>query len=118
MAEELYKIQSIKEKIVRTYSSQKEDIFNVVFKDLKEYSILHKMIFDERKQVKTEAVGFDATSISKLSKSQFNKFLKYKAKIEKKILKDYPIIVTTTGNAASKAIRDLGIKRVVIDEAT
>ena len=37
---------------------------------------------------------------------------------EKQILAAYPIIVTTSGNAATKAIRDLKIKTVVIDEAT
>ena len=47
LAEELYRLDYIKDMIVRTYSAAKEDIFNVVFDDLKEYSLLYKMIFDD-----------------------------------------------------------------------
>ena len=66
----------------------------------------------------TEALGFDVESIKDLSKKQFQEFLKYKSQCEREILSAYPIIVTTSGNAATKAIRDLNIKRVIIDEAT
>ena len=221
LAQELYKIKMIKEAIVRTYSSAKEDIFNVVFEDLKEYSILHKMIFDKDQladfskilteqrdanddavhsqearakhqiefyfgktnypkdvhlqqhedkdgwinlghvnnfkkmraiglsqkevyevmkhstvvelkdegewgfsirpkqyQVKLQLLGFQAKSIKQLTKQQFEEFLKHKAMFEQQILASYPIIITTSGNAATRAIRQLDIKRVVIDEAT
>ena len=49
LAEELYKLDYIKSMLVRTYSSSKEDLFNVVFDELREYSVLYKMIYDKER---------------------------------------------------------------------
>ena len=49
LAEELYKLDYIKSMLVRTYSQSKEDIFNVVFDELREYSVLYKMIYDKER---------------------------------------------------------------------
>ena len=46
LAEEIYKIDDIKNSVLRTFSSKREDIFNVKFNELKEYSILYKLIYD------------------------------------------------------------------------
>ena len=48
LAEELYKLSYLTNSMVRTYSASREDIFNVLFDELKEFSMLHKMIFDEK----------------------------------------------------------------------
>jgi len=45
VAEELYKLQILQEKVVRTYSQTREDIFNIKLKELPEFSVLHKMIY-------------------------------------------------------------------------
>lgn len=42
----------------------------------------------------------------------------HKTDFEKKVLQEYPCIVTTIGTANSKNIRDRRFKRVVMDEAT
>ena len=59
VAQELYKIKIMQAFVVRTYSSSREDIFNIKIKDLPEYSILYKMLYktellDEYTKEKTE----------------------------------------------------------------
>ena len=48
LAQELYKVTGIRDCLVRTYSYTKEDLFNVKFDELVEYSMLYKMIFDKQ----------------------------------------------------------------------
>ena len=48
VAEALFKIKVIRDKICRVYSAMKEDIFNVNIKELPEWSIIHKMLFDTK----------------------------------------------------------------------
>ena len=47
VADALFNIEMIRDKICRIYSSSREDIFNVIISELPEWSILHKMLFDE-----------------------------------------------------------------------
>ena len=63
-------------------------------------------------------LGYEAQSIKQLTKKQFEDFLVKKQQFQAQILKHYPVIVTTVGNATTKAIRDLKFTKVVIDEAT
>ena len=49
VAEALYGIEMLKDKICRIYSTTREDIFNVKIKELPEWSIIYKMLFDEEK---------------------------------------------------------------------
>ena len=46
LAETIYKIDAIKESVLRTCSHRREDIFSVNFEKLEEYSILYKLIYD------------------------------------------------------------------------
>ena len=46
VAQALFNLQEIKDKICRVYSTSREDIFNICIKELPEWSILHKMLFD------------------------------------------------------------------------
>lgn len=46
VAEALYNLDVIRNKVCRVYSDTREDIFNVNIKELPEWSILHKMLFD------------------------------------------------------------------------
>ena len=46
VAQALTDIDMIKKKVCRVYSDTREDIFNVNIKDLPEWSILYKMLFD------------------------------------------------------------------------
>ena len=48
VAEALYKIEVIKEKICRVYSASREDIFNVDIKELPEWSPIRKMLFNTK----------------------------------------------------------------------
>ena len=45
ITEELCKIEMIKEYVARTYSSSREDIFNLKVAELPEYSVLYKMLY-------------------------------------------------------------------------
>ena len=47
VAAELYKLDVMKKYVLRTYSAAREDIFNVKIKELPEFSVLYKMLFDE-----------------------------------------------------------------------
>ena len=46
IAQELYKLKAMQKFVVRTYSQAREDIFNIRIKDLPEYSLLYKMLFE------------------------------------------------------------------------
>ena len=48
VAEELYKIARIKEYVARTYSTAREDIFNIKVAELPEYSVLYKMLYEDK----------------------------------------------------------------------
>lgn len=45
VAEELYKLELMKPKVLRTYSTSREDLFNIKLKELPEYSTLYKMLY-------------------------------------------------------------------------
>ena len=49
VAEALYGIETLKDKICRVFSTTREDIFNVSISELPEWSIIYKMLFDQRK---------------------------------------------------------------------
>ena len=60
VAQELYKLEIMQKHVLRSYSSSREDIFNIKIKELPEYSVLYKMLYDEEAfnkftLVKTEA---------------------------------------------------------------
>lgn len=46
VARALYNVEVIKEKICRVYSTTAEDIFNVNIKEIPEWSIIYKMLYD------------------------------------------------------------------------
>ena len=48
VAEALYDLDPIKNKICRVYSASREDIFNVRINELPEWSIVFKMLFDRQ----------------------------------------------------------------------
>lgn len=75
VAEELYKLEIMKKYVLRTYSASREDIFNIKIKELPEYSVLYKMLFDtdildQFTKVNTEAINRndDAFSMSNLTR--------------------------------------------------
>ena len=76
------------------------------------------MVRQKPEEVKLSFLGYDPKQINELSKPEFEEFLKHKEKFEEVAIQKFPIIVTTAGYAATKVIRDLKIKRVVVDEAT
>ena len=57
VADALFNIEMIRDKICRIYSSSREDIFNVIISELPEWSILHKMLFDEFRNNPTKFKG-------------------------------------------------------------
>ena len=46
VAEALYGVEVLKDKICRVYSATREDIFNVNINELPEWSIIYKMLFN------------------------------------------------------------------------
>ena len=46
LAETIYKIDAIKDSVIRTCSHKREDIFSVKIDQLEEYSILYKLFYD------------------------------------------------------------------------
>lgn len=48
VAEALYGVEVLKDKICRVYSATREDIFNVNINELPEWSIIYKMLFDKK----------------------------------------------------------------------
>jgi hypothetical protein len=46
VATALFRLEILKHKVCRVYSAAREDIFNVSIKELPEWSILYKMLFD------------------------------------------------------------------------
>ena len=46
VAQELYNLENMKPKVLRTYSSSREDLFNIKLKQLPEYSVIYKMLYD------------------------------------------------------------------------
>lgn len=49
VAEALFSLDTVRSKVCRVYSDTREDIFNVNIKELPEWSILNKMLFDTEK---------------------------------------------------------------------
>ena len=47
VAEALFGLEVLKDKICRVYSATREDIFNVNIHELPEWSIIYKMLFDK-----------------------------------------------------------------------
>lgn len=62
--------------------------------------------------------GYNIETIKKLTRQSFEVFMKHRNDFEAQILKSRPIIVTTIGKAATRALRDREFKRVIMDEAT
>ena len=50
LAETIYQVEDIKNSVLRTCSYKREDIFSVKLDELEEYTLLHKLIFDEEAQ--------------------------------------------------------------------
>ena len=46
VAQELFKIEMLKKKVLRLFSSVREDIFNIKIRELPEYSVLYKMLYE------------------------------------------------------------------------
>ena len=46
VAEELYKLEIMKKYVLRSYSQSREYIFNIKIKELPEFSVLYKMLYD------------------------------------------------------------------------
>jgi len=60
VAQELYKLKVMQKYVLRMYSASREDIFNIKIKELPEYSVLYKMLYDlevldEFTKIKSEA---------------------------------------------------------------
>ena len=74
VAQELYKLKIMQKFVVRTYSQAREDIFNIRIKDLPEYSLIYKMLFESedalneytRQKTDMRNVEADETSQNKL----------------------------------------------------
>ena len=49
LAQALYEIDNIRDEVLRTLSSSKEDIINLELDKLPEYSVLYKIINDKQK---------------------------------------------------------------------
>ena len=76
------------------------------------------LVRQKKEEVKLSFLGYNPTQINELSKEEFEEFLKHKEKFEELAIQNFPIIITTAGYAASRVIRDLKIKKVIVDEAT
>ena len=46
VAQELYNLETLKPKILRTYSSSREDLFNIDIWKMPEYSVIYKMLYE------------------------------------------------------------------------
>ena len=46
VAQELFNLELMKNKVLRTYSSSREDLFNIKLKELPEYSVIYKMLYE------------------------------------------------------------------------
>jgi len=53
IAEELHKVAMLQQRVVRVYSSSREDIFNLKPDELKPYSLMHKMIYSDDTKLDT-----------------------------------------------------------------
>ena len=79
VAEALYQLDAIKDKMCRVYSASREDIFNVSIQELPEWSIIYKMLFD-RKELDSYTMthtSFVTSAIDSVSKSQVILAAKY-----------------------------------------
>ena len=72
VADALFNIEMIRDKICRIYSSSREDIFNVIISELPEWSILHKMLFDEFRNNPTKFKGDENDFNQESSYNTFN----------------------------------------------
>ena len=46
VAQELYNLETLKPEILRTYSSSREDLFNIDIWKMPEYSVIYKMLYE------------------------------------------------------------------------
>mmetsp|Transcript_41119 Transcript_41119/g.53968 ORF Transcript_41119/g.53968 Transcript_41119/m.53968 type:complete len:103 (-) Transcript_41119:694-1002(-) len=46
VAQELFKLEVLKKKVLRLFSMVREDVFNIKIEELPEYSVLYKMLYD------------------------------------------------------------------------
>ena len=60
VAEALYKIEEMKNKICRIYSVQREDLFNQIFEQLPEWSIMYKMLFEDQRKASSHRESLQA----------------------------------------------------------
>lgn len=63
-------------------------------------------------------LGFNLEEIKTLRRKEFFTFIKHKDEFEKRIIKKFPVIVTTVGVACNRNLVERRFKRVVMDEAT
>ena len=49
VAQTLFGVEMLRDKICRVYSVSREDIFNVNIRELPEWSIIHKMLYDKKR---------------------------------------------------------------------
>lgn len=79
VADALYQIEAIKQKMCRVYSATREDIFNVSIQELPEWSIIYKMLFD-RKELDSYTMthtSFVTSAIDSMSKNTILLAAKY-----------------------------------------
>ena len=70
VAEELYKMPVMQDHVARTYSTAREDIFNVKIRELPEYSVLYKMLYKSSKLLDDytkKVTNIDQSLLDKLS---------------------------------------------------
>ena len=79
VAEALFNLEVIKHKVCRVYSDTREDIFNVNIKELPEWSILHKMLFDtdQLDEYTLNLTNFDESKLEELTQEEVEQSAKF-----------------------------------------
>ena len=79
VARALYNVEVIKDKICRVYSTTAEDIFNINIKELPEWSIIHKMLYDteELDQYTWNNTQFDPSLIDEHTNEEIDQAAKF-----------------------------------------
>lgn len=79
VADALFGIQVIRDKICRVYSTSREDIFNIDIKQLPEWSIIHKLLHDTKQldEYTRRHTTFDFDQIDRVSFEQVAQAAKF-----------------------------------------
>ena len=79
VSEALYKIEAIRKKICRIYSTTREDIFNVNIQELPEWSIIYKMLYDTEQldEYTKENTQFDEEMMDDMTDEQIYQAVKF-----------------------------------------